>query len=294
MQKHEKMLVALDLSATDEYLMVAARELSGVLGVKTVYFMHIVPDFTEPKAADLSFHTKFAPDEPVDELVKKKIESSVASIFGTVVEEVKVEVKEGKPYRKLLHWMEVKDASFLVVGNKAHSQGSGVTAQRVARSVKADVLLVPDRAPKAVKNIMVPIDFSPYSAKAIEAAAHWKNRNPDLVVDLIYIIDLPPVDYYIQTSRQSGLSGVLKESAQEAFGRFVEEYQVDQRMFNIHYVDNHYSNTALHLKEFAETRGADMVIMGAQGHGAIERFIFGSVTEKFIATSKEQLIWIVR
>jgi len=294
MLSHERILIGLDLSDMDQLLLKAARMLVPVLQANKMYLLHVIPDFTVPKEAGSDFHQRFAPDQPVDETVKRKIEKAAESVFGTVIEDVSVNVREGKPYQKLLHWVEVKNASLLVLGNKNESQGSGITARRVARNVAADVLFVPENQREDIRKVLVPIDFSENSARAVKAALHWKRHHPSTVIDLVYFIDMPPSDYYVGAARDAGLRAVLKDSARGAYERFMTEFDLAEREVDMHFIENAYSNVALHIDEFARERKADLIVIGAQGHSAFERFLFGSVTEKLVEQNRQQIVWVVR
>ncbi len=56
-----------------------------------------------------------------------------------------VEVREGKPYQKLLHWLCIKDADLLIIGQKKNPGKSELTAKRVARTAPTSVLIVPEK-----------------------------------------------------------------------------------------------------------------------------------------------------
>ncbi len=294
MATHECILIGADLSEMDQRLMQAARLFVPIWQTEKIYLLHVMPDFTLPKEAGTDFHKRFAPDQPVDEKVKIGLEKTASKVFGTVVDAVTVDVREGKPYQKLLHWMEVKNASLLIVGHKSSRRGSGITARRVARNVAADVLFVPEKNRKIIERIVVPVDFSENSTRAVQAALHWKRHHPATAIDMVYFIDMPPSDYYVGAARDAGLRAVLKDSAKAAYKRFMTEFQLDEREVQMHFVDNAYSNISLHIDEFAQEKEADLIVIGAQGHSAFERFLFGSVTEKLVGENREHLIWVVR
>lgn len=294
MSTHERILIGLDLSEMDRQLMHAARLLVSVLQTEKIYLLHVMPDFTVPKEAGADFHQRFAPDQPVDEKVKISLEKAAKEVFGTVIDNIIVDVREGKPYQKLLHWMEVKNASLLLVGHKSASQGSGITARRVARNVDGDVLFVPEEKREGIERIVVPIDFSENSARAVQAALHWKRHHVDTMIDLVYFIDMPPSDYYVGAARDAGLRAALKDSAKAAYRRFMAEFGLNEQEVHMQFSDNAYSNVALHIDEFAKEKEADMIVIGAQGHSAFERFLFGSVTEKLADVNRERFMWVIR
>jgi len=295
MKTNTRAIVAMDLSQTDQYLLQIIKQVQQPLGIETAYFLHVMPDFTVPENVDVEFQKMFAPDQPVDEKVSERLQNSIQKELGDLKGfETFVDVREGKPYQKLVHWIDVKEADLLILGNKTNSGGSGVTARRVARRAESNILLVPDVDVKDIKSILVPVDFSENSARAIRTALKMAPLSSGIAINLLYVIDMPPAEYYVGASRDAGLRGLLKESAREAFQRFMKEFDLDEHRFKVHFVENEYSNVAAHINEFDKEQNTDMLIMGAQGHSALERFIFGSVTERLVELEKTHPILVVR
>lgn len=295
MQSFQRVLIALDLSGMDDYLLGALRKLAAPLGVEKAYFLHVMPDFTVPKDVDVEFHKLFAPEYPVDEKVRDKLALDIQEKLGENLElETSLEIREGKPYNKLLHWTEVKEINLMAVGHKKTSEGSGITARRVARHAKCSVLFVPEKEVGEIKNILVPVDFSANSARAVRTALELKKGSANTTVTCLYIIDLPPSDYYMRPLQNSGFRGVLRESAENAYQKFLKNYELEESALQVEFLENSYSNIAVHIDEYAQNNEFDMLVLGAQGHSLLESFIFGSVTEKLVDKNKEQPILVIR
>lgn len=295
MDTNTRALVAMDLSPTDHRLLEAINQVRQPLGIKTIYFLHIMPDFTVPENVDVEFQKMFAPDQPVDEKVTERLQHLIdEQLEQRSTLDIYIDVREGKPYQKVVHWIDVKETHLLILGNKAESADSGVTARRVARKAHSNILFVPEKPIKPINRILVPIDFSDNSARAIRTAMKMTKPGSDAAIDLLYVIDMPPAEYYVGAARDAGLRGLLKDSAREAYQRFMKEYGFDEHRVKIHFVENAYSNIAAHIHEFAGEQPTDFVIVGAQGHSALERFIFGSVTERLVELDKEHPVLVVR
>jgi len=187
MKDFKNTMVAMDLSEMDEHVLGFTKLISKALDIKKLDAIHIIPDLLIPENADLQFHQLFGIGYPLDERIKDKIDEQVAPVFGDNGVETTINVVEGKPYEKLLHWAEVKDSNLVVVGKKSKSSGSGITAKRVARKVKCNVLFVPEKAPKAIKKILVPIDFSENSARAMLKAYELSQSLENVELTCLYI-----------------------------------------------------------------------------------------------------------
>lgn len=297
MDTFRRVLVALDLSTMDDRLLKYIAMIAPVLALRKLYFLHVMPDFSMPKNSDIEFHKLFAPEYPVDEKVRDKIAFDVQETLGDISGfDFKIEVVEGNPYEKLIHWTSVKEIDLLIVGHKAVSEGSGITPKRVARRSGCNVLFVPFAWRETIKKVLVPIDFSDNSLRALHTALELKDHmDGEPEVGCIYVVDMPPADYYIRPFYESGYRQVLMDSAQKAYYNFLSENNIDDKLLaKPVFLSNDYSNVAIHLNEYVENDDIDLVIMGAHGHTAFEKFIYGSVTEKLVEKCKHVPILIVR
>ncbi len=295
MQKFRRILVALDLSSMDQHLLQYLAAQEEMLGIEKAYFVHIMPDFAVPENVEVEFQKLFAPEYPVDEKVQDKIGFDIQETFGeNTALEYSINVIEGKPYEKLLHWVEVKEADLLVVGKKEVSEGSGVTAKRVARNSKCSTLFIPAGPPLNVTNIIVPMDFSAHSLHALQAAKALQARNDEATIQGLYIVDLPPEEYYSRSKPGKGYRGILMESAQTAYDSFIREHNIDEEGLKMNFVENTRGDIAAHIQQFALEKEGSLIIMGARGHSPFETFLFGSVTEKLAERIKGVPLLIVR
>lgn len=295
MQTFNRALVALDLSSMDREVLQFVAHNAEALGIDKAYFVHIIQDFTVPANIDVEFQKLFAPEYPVDEKVRDKIGLDAAEALGKGgTLDYAVEVIEGKPYEKLVHWVKVKEINLLAVGKKAVSEGSGITARRVVRNTDCNVLFLPVGHTKTVRSIIVPLDFSKHSKRALDAARLVQERLPEVNIYGLYVVDLPPEDYYSRSRPGMGYRGVLLESAQQAYHRFMEENDLPTHAFEMTFVENERYNIAHQIEAFAAEKNAPLIIMGARGHTPLEAFFFGSVTEKLLDRLSQAPVLVVR
>lgn len=291
----ERVLIGLDLSSADEGILRAAAALLPVLGCKSVYFFHVVPDFSMPADIEVEFHKLFSTDYPVDEKIRDKIASQVETFFGTPPGvEMHIEVVEGKPFQKLIHWIEVKDIDLLIVGHKQVSEGSGIVPRRVARQNNCHILFVPEKGRPDIHKILSPIDFSAPSANALRVAEMIAQAGNGADLRALYVVDMPPADYYMRSFDSDGFREVLRQSAKTAFANFITEQEFEGHTFREIIMDNAYSNVAQHIAEYAREMQAGLIVIGAQGHSALENILFGSVTEKVLARESQSAVLVVR
>lgn len=291
----ERALVALDLSPMDEKLLRTTAAMAPAMGIKKIYLLHIAPDFQVPENADWAFREKMAPREPMDEQLHRQVSAMAEAFLGHLEGvEWQVEIIEGKPFQTLLHWLEVKHVDVLIAGRKRISEGSGITVRRLARHSACHVLFVPYSEGQDLRRILAPIDFSPNAARSMKNALALAAAQGGERVRFLYVIDLPPSDYYMRNFDTEAFRQVLRQSAKATCAEFMKENGLDDQQVDVAFLENTYSNIALHIQEFAEHNGMGLIVMGAQGHAALERLLYGSVTEKLADSLAQQVILIIR
>ena len=283
MDSFPRILVALDLSPMDQMLIRHARKIAELFLATRVYFVHIIPDMAIPKSAQLEFRKRFAPETPIDEQVQKQLERTVAGIWEPKHPATwSVDVIEGQPYAQLLHWLEVKKIELLVIGQKLESSGSGITARKLANHAPCSVLFVPGIDPPEGQRLLVPVDFSEDSAKALRLALNWRLRREGVQITALHVTDLIAAGYYLNRQEFENFNRFLADTAKDSFRHFLEEHQFPAEALKEEILRNDEGSISDRILEFAAREKVDWIVLGAQGHGAIERFFFGSVTEKLV------------
>ncbi|MCB9284303.1 MAG: universal stress protein [Lewinellaceae bacterium] len=284
MDSFPRILVALDLSPTDHLLIQHARKIAELFLATRVYFVHIIPDIALPKSAQLEFRKRFAPETPIDEQVQNQLEKTIAGYWESDHPTAwSVDVIEGQPYSQLLHWLEVKKIDLLVVGQKQKSSGFGITARKLANQAPCSVLFVPEVEPPEGQRLLIPVDFSKDSAKALRLALNWGMRREGVEITALHVTDLIAAGYYLNRQEFENFNRFLADTAKDSFQHFLDEYEFPADALTIEILRNDERSISDCILEFAATEKADWIILGAQGHGAIERFFFGSVTEKLVS-----------
>jgi nucleotide-binding universal stress UspA family protein len=288
-------MVALDFSRTDEALLRFTGMLAEAFHSEIFYFLHVVPDLTNPVLEGIEFQQVLNLREPVDERLRNKLAEEVRDLFSERPgQHLHIEILEGKPYERLIHWAEVKNIDLVVVGNKTALQGGGTTAKRVVRHVAGNVLSVPESAGEAIRNILVPLDFSHNSFRALQAALDLGKTLPNTAVKTFYVVSQPSDLYYPPEISDQRFSGMLMQAAKDAHKKFLKKYGLENEPMEAVFTQTTFSNISSLIVEHAENNDFDLVVMGAQGHTGVSRFFIGSVTEAVIERSKNVPVLVVR
>lgn len=133
---------------------------------------------------------------------------------------------------------------------------------------------------KPFRKILVPVDFSTHSARAVEVAAELARRYEGSV-DLVHVFDpmaYPLPDGYVMFTRPQ---------LDEMFARFDAElakYEQTALALGAPRVKTHVRQgpCAAEICNFAQEQSFDLIVMGTHGRRGLNRLLLGSVAERVL------------
>lgn len=173
-------LVATDLSARSDRAVERAVRLASDRGA-TLTVVHVIDDGLPTTMANAQHHE-----------AEENIQKHMASLAPDGTPEITIKVVFGRAYVDILDLSEKTDCDLIVLG--VHREDTfkdmfrGTTAERVIRAGDIPVLLVKDRVTDPYRDIMVGVDFSVYSRRAIEFAVEFV---PNGRFHLVHAYDVP-------------------------------------------------------------------------------------------------------
>ncbi len=285
--------VAVDLSKTDDKVLRYIKFLANELNIKKLNLIHVIPSILSPGNADWEMHEILGPGFNLRDKIKGQLLTKTDFLFDNGVS-AEVEIVEGNPYREMIATAEKLKSNLVVVGRKEKSEGSGITAQRIARNFSGHVLFVPPDAPLKITRISVPVDFSDNSARAMEMALDLAGKVKNCSVRCVHIVNTSPANYYLDLKTRNRLDTQFMQSSKEAWEDFIEKNDFKKFDVPIDFVQNFNESSSKILSNYFNNQHSDLVVMGAKGHTAFENFLYGSVTEKFVDSFNDCPVMIVR
>ncbi|WP_203582319.1 universal stress protein [Microbacterium hibisci] len=203
-----------------------------------------------------------------------------ASRVATAGLDVRVRVERGNPVAKLLD--ASTDAALLVIGSDYQGPGSksarGAHGLRVAAGAHSPVVVVPDFDVSERSGVVVGVDGSPISEKAVAFAAAEADRlgEPLVAVSVWTPLEVPrnmgsyPVQYLENMAKLTEEAQALALAGLS--GRY-PDLEIVRR------VERGYPSQI--INELAAT--ARLAVVGSHGRGALARFLLGSISQEVLA-----------
>ena len=201
---------------------------------------------------------------------------------------VECAIAEGDVVQEIL--AQAASADLLVMGTHGRSGVEhlllGSVAEEVLRRAPCSVLTIPRATPDATQavpvlfhQILAAIDFSELSMQAVAFAISLAEET-DAHLTVLHVIDLPPrpalwIDGAGGASHVSAMTDAATRRMRSAIPDAVRVYcHIEERV-----------ETGVPYREIlrvAGERGAGLVVVGAQGHGMVERMLVGSTAEQVV------------
>lgn len=291
----KNMLVALEMGAADDAVLRYLDFFTGTVPVKNIRMLHVLPTFelfqgtfNQEVQAGLGHLTL---NKEIIAEMRRRIARHPLSENSNLA----FDIREGRPLQALLEEAAEFAADLIAIGQSREPGDHGILAANLARKAKGNVLIVPEGTRSQIKHIIVPVDFSPYSVKALQTAIRLrKSLHNAPRITCLNVFELPNLNIYL-VEKIEDVRRIVHEDRLASFRLFLDTFaKSDAEQIEIEIVERQFGSIASYISAFTEKTQGDMIIMGAKGHSAVERVLLGSVTERLLGVNPGMPILLVR
>jgi nucleotide-binding universal stress UspA family protein len=275
MYKFDEILIALDLSRTDENLIRYGFGAGDLLDAKEIILMHVSSRNLQEAAPDGSGKT-------LQETIEAQIQA-MAAPFAAQYPHIKlvVEVESGDPLTAMLKASKEQKVDLIVVGRKSVGQGSGKVARELARRALCSVFSVPFNAKLKFDRLVMPIDYSEFSEMAMRQVLEMAHKRPSLEVVPLSIYSLP--QGYLQSGKtEEEFAEIMLANTEKRFQHFIKQFDTSGVAVRPRYQLDTKNFLGKIIFNVALVEEADLIIIGSKGRTTIAAAFLGSTTEKLL------------
>jgi nucleotide-binding universal stress UspA family protein len=252
---------------------------------RAIYFLHVLPQFDVLNAAIERSAESLISNVELNQEVISQMNAEMRERMGKENNvQIDFDVREGNPLEELLRDTKERKADLVVIGQKSGTSQHGILARNMVRKMDCSALIIPDLAQTHIRKILVPVDFSGNSARALRTAVALNHRlkKPAQIIAL-NVYEMPNFSVYrIQKTREQ-LKEMIEADRQEAFKHFTQTFVGDDHdWIQTELIERESPGIAHYLMDYAEKSHVDFIVMGAKGHSKVELLLLGSVTEKVL------------
>lgn len=230
---------------------------------------------------------------PDDDLLKRvldsageKIHALAAMLFQRYDISAGAQVASGSVTTEITRVVQYKHCSLLVCGARGQSVARrlllGSTVQKMLSRMPCPLLVVKPAPRDAYRTVLVPVDFSPVSLRAIELA---RRIAPQAEIILLHVYEAPfesSVRFaHIDHDTLTHYRNVIRKDAVAQLAALSKAAGMpDARQIVVH------GDPGWRIAEQEQELECDLIVVGKQGTSALEELLVGSVTKHVLSESQ--------
>jgi universal stress protein E len=267
-----KVLVATDLSARSDRAVERAVILAKQTGA-ALTILHVVD-------ADLPSRITDRLRDDAGSLISDHL-ISLPNAYGGFAD---IKIVLGKDHSDIVDVARTVGAQLLVLGvhrNESREFFRGTTAERVIRSFDRPVLMVKTRPQAYYRRVIVGVDFSICSRRAIEFAARLI---PDGEFHLVHAFEVPSKGPLSARNSRREVPTILHERMNQLVGADIAELKaiLQATPFRLFQIIRPGSVRGV-IQEQIDQLKPDLLVIGTHGRSGVAHAIWGSVAEDFLS-----------
>jgi nucleotide-binding universal stress UspA family protein len=283
------LLVCLDLTEIDRYLIEYASYLSQTLEMDKVIFFHAIQAYDLPDKSSKKF-----PDLETDlsTKIKAEINSVVSSHFKRKVNtDVITRIEDEDAANVIIDFTRKEDVDLALIGQKYGEDRSGHYGHKIAAEALTDLMFVPEEPDLKLDKVLCAVDFSRDSEKAFRRALDIaQSTNSNLICHYLYDSSK---SYFPATTIRT--KGVLDKKVHKRFRKFLKKFDLTPDDIELRMrVNEEFKSQAEKLYEEAATLEVDLLVVGAKGKTSVVTSLLGNVTERLRRMEKQMPVMIMK
>jgi len=285
--KHlRKIALFADLTEMDELLLNFIKGYDKLFDFEELYLVHQIEVDSLSPELEAILETK---GQSLEALIEEELRSKIEGAFGSGKSNIHSYIHPKPEFGELVNWLNEQKFDLIFLGKKKGLEGSGVFSSKMVRLLRANLILVPETAKPRISKLLVPIDFSNYSAEVLAASADVA-RKTQADLKALYVLKLG-IHYFPFLGAEKQVQKSLEKEARSKFEKLKKKAQVHTELLTIGAEGKTIGN-AVYLK--AKELHSDLIIISKKGITDDSDLLIGSVAENLIANDKDISVVILK
>lgn len=292
MYQLDHILVTLDLSDMDDFLIRYCNFLAERFGPKKITFMHVVKSYDIPREVLDAFPDM---EKPLKYLVQEELEEKLDELFTVPAGvEKKVIVEEGVATETILQYSKEEHVSLTLMGKKIGYQGRGSMVNKVLSLSPSSVLIISETTQHKIDHVMVRVDFSKMSEMAMKMALKLQELT-GAKISCHHVYKLP-IQYFARSTPENELrlQKQMEKYSSKEYAKFMKKLKLDKESIKCSFSLDKENDEAHILYNQALRTGADMILTGSKLKSGLADVILDSTSEKLAGYKKNIALFAVK
>jgi len=277
MYRYKRILVNLQLDDGDLQLIQHAAAISKMAQSEKIYLFYSEPKMDIPSSLIMEYPQL---SESVADYARKKIQENLEKVFDDTnkLEQV-ILIQEGQTLDEILKQARINGIDLIITGVSEENSLSHGLAIKLARKAPCSVLVAPEKAPLNLEKPAVAVDFSDYSADAMDAALAFTRAAEGSELKTVNVCQVPS-GYYKTGKSFDEFTEIMENHAVQNMEEFKKRFNLENIRITAYYY--HDSKVVEALTRAIHEHGITFMAVGARGRSAGTAVMLGSVSEHLI------------
>lgn len=286
MKPLKRILTATDLSGPARHAVARAYRVAAETGAELT-LMHVVNQGALDTLRQVLGSQTPAVEQRILDAARQALTQLAADFGRTPGIAADTQLAAGTVLGTILDQADAQDADLLVVGSRGESFLRhlllGTTAERLLRRTRRPVLVVKQTPHEAYQRVLVPVDFSPWSAAAIGLA---QAVAPGAELVLLHAYEAPFEGKLHYAGVDETTIALYQETAQRDAHMHMEALVSKLALKpGAVRIDIRHGDASRIILEQEQITDCDLIVMGKHGAGMVEELLLGSVTKHILTES---------
>ncbi len=292
MNQLNHILVCLDLTDMDEFLIRYSNFVVEKFKPQSITFMHVVRSYDIPKDILDSFPGM---EKPLTEIVKEELDEKVNNLFQhhDNVQTI-VAIEEGYTTETTIHYTRKHNITLTLMGKKVGYKGRGGVVRKIMSVTPSSVLLVSETTQPKIDHLMVRMDFSKITAVTMKMAMQLREYTGAKIS--CHHVHKLPLTYFPQNTAEDErkINEHVQKYTRKEFQKFAGKLQFEPQEIPCTWSVDIENEEAQILYNQALNIGADMILIGSKIKSNLADVILDNTSEKLAGSEKNIAVFVVK
>lgn len=225
---------------------------------------------------------------------RDEVHDLAAELCAAHVASADIHLSAGSALAEITSHADALDADLLVLGARGASLvrdlAVGSTTERVLRKTGRPLLVVRGEAQHDYRRVLIPVDFSPRSLKAIAMACALA---PQAEIVLLHAFEVPFEGRLrhagVSEAELAGLRARAKREAEAQMSELIAAADLPAAAVQSVVV---HGDPSVQILDQQQLQGCELIVIGKRGQGPFEELLLGSVTTHILSQARGDVLVI--
>lgn len=291
MHKFNNLLICLDLTEMDYFLISYTNFIVRILKPDKLTFIHVMETYDIPDEIMESFQDT---DKDLNEIIREELEERIEKGLSVKDDvDYNLVLEEGLTTEKIIHYAGKNKIDLSIMGKKIGYSGKGSVARKIVGLIPSSVLVVSETSQQRFEKLLVRMDFT-VMARTTLFMAQTISRLTGASVECHHVYKLP-LNYFPRQTPENikKLKVQVGKIVKKEYEKFIRNIKIEDAPPCTYSLEIQSDESQL-LYNHAIKNQIDLILTGTKIKSSLANLILDSTSEKLVGGDKSIPVMVVK